>query len=118
MLGEHVPAVMEAKIMLHASFGREFYFSLYNFHQHGNLLDISFKKSRFRLQHDFSFHHRTDWVNNTLSYGSGYASAFIEWASNVADTKFRFSEQAVRLLIDYYLDGICKQMILSNSACL
>ena len=33
-----------------ASFGREFYFSLYNFHQHGNLLDISFKKSRFRLQ--------------------------------------------------------------------
>ena len=45
-------------------------------------------------------------MNNTLSYGSGYASAFIEWASNVADTKFRFSEQAVRLLIDYYLDGI------------
>ena len=50
-------------------------------------------------------------LNNTLSYGSGYASAFIEWASNVADTKFRFSEQAVRLLIDYYLDGICKQMV-------
>lgn len=63
------------------------------------------------MQHDFSFHHRTDWVNNTLSYGSGYASAFIEWASNVADTKFRFSEQAVRLLIDYYIDGICKQMV-------
>lgn len=63
------------------------------------------------MQHDFSFHHRTDWVNNTLSYGSGYASAFIEWASNVADTKFHFSEQSVRLLIDYYLDGICKQMV-------
>lgn len=63
------------------------------------------------MQHDFSFHHRTDWVNNTLSYGSGFASAFIEWASNVADTKFRFSEQVVRLLIDYYVDGICKQMV-------
>ena len=63
------------------------------------------------MQHDFSFHHRTDWVNNTLSYGSGYAGAFIEWASNVADTEFRFSEQTVRLLIDYYIDGICKQMV-------
>ena len=72
--------------------------------------EIKFSTER-GMQHDFSFHHRTDWVNNTLSYGSGYASAFIEWASNVADTKFRFSEQAVRLLIDYYLDGICKQMV-------
>lgn len=72
--------------------------------------EIKFSTER-GMQHDFSFHHRTDWVNNTLSYGSGYASAFIEWASNVADTKFRFSDQAVRLLIDYYIDGICKQMI-------
>lgn len=72
--------------------------------------EIKFSTER-GMQHDFSFHHRTDWVNNTLSYGSSYASAFIEWASNVADTKFRFSEQAVRLLIDYYLDGICKQMV-------
>ncbi len=72
--------------------------------------EIKFSTGR-GMQHDFSFHHRTDWVNNTLSYGSGYAGAFIEWASNVADTEFRFSEQTVRLLIDYYIDGICKQMV-------
>lgn len=72
--------------------------------------EIKFSTGR-GMQHDFSFHHRTDWVNNTLSYGSGYAGAFIEWASNVVDTEFRFSEQTVRLLIDYYIDGICKQMV-------
>ena len=72
--------------------------------------EIKFSTGR-GMQHDFSFHHRTDWVNNTLSYGFGYAGAFIEWASNVADTEFRFSEQTVRLLIDYYIDGICKQMV-------
>ena len=72
--------------------------------------EIKFSTGR-GMQHDFSFHHRTDWVNNTLSYGSGYVGAFIEWASNVADTEFRFSEQTVRLLIDYYIDGICKQMV-------
>lgn len=72
--------------------------------------EIKFSTGR-GMQHDFSFHHRTDWVNNTLSYGSGYAGAFIEWASNVADTEFRFSEQTIRLLIDYYIDGICKQMV-------
>lgn len=72
--------------------------------------EIKFSTER-GMQHDFSFHHRTDWVNNTLSYGSGYASAFIEWASNVADTKFSFSEQVIRLLVDYYIDGICKQMV-------
>ena len=32
------------------------------------------------MQYDYSFHHRTDGVNNTLSYGLGYASAFVEWA--------------------------------------
>ena len=37
--------------------------------------EIKFSTER-GMQHDFSFHHRTDWVNNTLSYGSGYASAF------------------------------------------
>lgn len=63
------------------------------------------------MQHDFSFHHRTDWVNNTLSYGSGYADAFAEWAANVSDTKYKFSNTSVKLLIDYYLDGICKQMV-------
>ena len=32
------------------------------------------------LQYDYSFHHRTDGVNNTLSYGLGWADAFVECA--------------------------------------
>ena len=32
------------------------------------------------IQYDYSFHHRTDGVNNTLSYGLSYAAAFVEWA--------------------------------------
>ncbi|MDR2468989.1 MAG: polysaccharide lyase beta-sandwich domain-containing protein [Tannerella sp.] len=63
------------------------------------------------MQYDYSFHHRGDRVNNTLGYGTGYAHAFIEWIPYTGGTRYRFSEQAVRLLIDYYLDGICKQMV-------
>ncbi|MDD6471760.1 MAG: polysaccharide lyase family 8 super-sandwich domain-containing protein [Bacteroidales bacterium] len=62
------------------------------------------------LQPDFSFHHRMDRVNNTLSYGSGHASSFTDWAIKVYDTQYRFPEESIRLLADYYLDGMCKQM--------
>ena len=63
------------------------------------------------LKSDFSFHHRDDFVNNTLSYGSGYASAFVEWTTYLAGTSYQFSKQAIELLVDYYLDGMCKQMV-------
>lgn len=63
------------------------------------------------IQADYSFHHRTDRVNNTLSYGLGYVDAFAEWASNVSGTRFAFSDKSVKMAIDYYLDGICKQMV-------
>ncbi len=63
------------------------------------------------IQHDNSFHHRVDGVNNTLSYGTGYADAFAEWASYVAGTKYTFSNEKINQLIDYYLDGICKHLI-------
>lgn len=63
------------------------------------------------LQPDMSFHHRVDNVISTLSYGLGYANAFSYWAVKIADTKFKFPDSAVRLLIDYYLDGICKSMV-------
>ena len=36
---------------------------------------------------------------------------FVEWAVSVADTRYHFSEKSLQLLIDYYLDGICKQMV-------
>ena len=63
------------------------------------------------IQYDYSFHHRTDGVNNTLSYGTGYAQAFVEWAVYTKDTKYSFSEEKLKQLIDYYLNGICKMSI-------
>jgi len=63
------------------------------------------------MQYDYSFHHRKDRVNNTLSYGTGYAVAFAEWAAYVSGTKYSFSEEKFQHLIDYYLDGICKMMV-------
>ena len=72
--------------------------------------EIKFTTGR-GMQYDFSFHHREDKVNNTLSYGTGYADAFAEWAASVAGTRYKFSDQSLRQLIDYYLDGICKMMV-------
>ena len=63
------------------------------------------------IQHDYSFHHRVDGVNNTLSYGTGYASAFIEWATYVRGTEYAFAEEPTQRLVDYFLDGICKHLI-------
>lgn len=63
------------------------------------------------IQYDNSFHHRTDGVNNTLSYGLSYADAFVEWAVYTRETKYAFSEDKLEGLIDYYLDGICKMCI-------
>jgi chondroitin AC lyase len=63
------------------------------------------------IQYDNSFHHRIDGVNNTLSYGLGYADAFVEWAVYTKGTSFSFSEEKLDMLIDYFLDGICKMSV-------
>ena len=63
------------------------------------------------IQYDNSFHHRVDGVNNTLSYGLGYADAFVEWAVYTNDTQFTFSDEKLEQLIDYFLDGICKTAV-------
>ncbi|MFP4342354.1 MAG: polysaccharide lyase family 8 super-sandwich domain-containing protein [Cyclobacteriaceae bacterium] len=63
------------------------------------------------LQQDMSFHHRQDRVTSTLSYGLGYAAAFAEWAALVTGTQYAFPEEDIRLLVDFYLDGICKTMV-------
>jgi chondroitin AC lyase len=60
------------------------------------------------IQYGNSFHHRADGVNNTLSYGLGYADAFVEWAVYTAGTKYAFAGDKLERLVDYYLDGICK----------
>lgn len=74
--------------------------------------EIKFTTGERGMQHDFSFHHRTDRVNNTTSYGYGkYANTFGEWASYVAGTKYQFPTDRINLLVDYYLDGIYKHMV-------
>lgn len=63
------------------------------------------------IQADFSFHHRPDRVNNTLTYGLDFVDVFSEWAYYVANTRFSFSKASLKLAVDYYLDGVCKQMV-------
>lgn len=63
------------------------------------------------IQYDNSFHHRVDGVNNTLSYGLSYASAFAEWAVYTTGTKFEFSDEKLAKLTDYFLDGVCKTAV-------
>ena len=74
--------------------------------------EVKFSTGERGIQHDFSFHHREDRVNNTTSYGYGkYANAFGEWSYYVANTKYAFPIERINLLVDYYLDGIYKQMV-------
>lgn len=63
------------------------------------------------MKPDLSFHHRTDNVISILAYGTGYANAFAYWAVKIAGTKYVFPEQAMKLLVDYFLDGICQSLI-------
>ena len=63
------------------------------------------------IKPDLGFHHRVDRVTSILSYGTGYASTFADWTARLAGTRYNFPEPAMKLLIDYYLDGICKSMV-------
>ncbi|MFY0655028.1 MAG: chondroitin lyase [Cyclobacteriaceae bacterium] len=74
--------------------------------------EVKFTTGSRGMQHDFSFHHRVDRVNNTISYGYGkYANAFGEWSYYVTNTKYKFSVEKINHLVDYYLDGIYKQLV-------
>jgi len=74
--------------------------------------EVKFSTGHRGMQHDYSFHHRHDRVNNTTSYGYGkYANAFGEWSYYVANTEYAFSVEKINHLVDYYLDGIYKQMV-------
>lgn len=73
--------------------------------------EMKFSTGERGIQHDFSFHHRPDRVNNTNSYGYGkFANAYGEWSFYVAGTKYQFSKEKIQMLVDYYLDGIYKQL--------
>lgn len=62
------------------------------------------------IKPDMSFHHRTDWVPSTLSYGRQYVSTFAYWGDVLRGTRFAFEPRAIALVTDYYLDGMRKAM--------
>ena len=101
---DKVIKVIENEIKYVEWIGREYGYT-YRQHEGG----FSNRSSGGRgIQYGNSFHHRTDGVNNTLSYGLSYADSFIEWAVYTAGTGYAFSEDKIARLVDYYLDGICK----------
>ena len=59
---------------------------------------------------DMGFHHRTDNVTSIHTYGTNYVSAFAYWAVKTAGTKYSLPPESLKLLIDYYIDGISKCM--------
>lgn len=62
------------------------------------------------IKPDLSFHHRVDNVTSIHSYGTNYVSSFAYWTVKTAGTVYKLPDEALKLLIDYYLDGICKSM--------
>ncbi len=63
------------------------------------------------IKPDLSFHHRTDNVISTLTYGTNFAASFAYWGVKISGTRFKFPDSAMKLLIDYYLDGISRSMV-------
>lgn len=75
--------------------------------------EIRFSTER-GLKPDYSFHHRTDGVISTLSYGLAYPSVLAYWAERFKGTRFQFPDEAMHRVVDYYIDGICKSMAFAN----
>lgn len=62
------------------------------------------------LKPDLSHHHRRDNVISTLSYGMYLPSQFSTWALFIDGTRFSLPRRATELLVDFFLDGVCRSM--------
>ncbi len=62
------------------------------------------------LKPDLSHHHRHDNVICTLSYGMYLPSQFATWALFIDGTRFSFPKSETELLVDFFLDGVCRSM--------
>lgn len=63
------------------------------------------------LQADMTFHHRGDRVNSTVTYGMELPEFFAYWADLLKHGEYKFSKRAVAIVIDYYLDGVCRHLV-------
>lgn len=57
------------------------------------------------LQPDMSFHHRSDGVDNTNTYGIALVDQFAYWGDKLKDTEFALDQRDIRCVIDYFLEG-------------
>jgi len=71
----------------------------------------TFRPSGRGVQADMTFHHRGDRVNSTLTYGMELPEFFCWWALLLRDTPWRFSEEHIHFVIDYYLDAVCRHLV-------
>ena len=62
------------------------------------------------LKPDMSFHHRNDNVPCTITYGLNPPSSFSRWALKIDGTRFSLPDASMELMVDYYLDGICRSL--------
>jgi len=62
------------------------------------------------IKPDLSFHHRVDNVTSIHTYGTNYVSSFAYWTVKTAGTTYKLPVESLKLLIDFYLDGVCKSM--------
>ncbi len=62
------------------------------------------------IQPDMSFHHRSFAVNSTTTYGMKTPQHFGRWAAHFTGTRFAFSPEEIKLVVDFYLDGATRSL--------
>ena len=63
------------------------------------------------LQPDMSFHHRSDGVDNTNTYGVALISQFAYWGDKLKDTEYALDKREIQCVIDFFLEGSLKHTV-------